>query len=183
MDAFAASFDAGQRAAWASFLGGTNVAVVGPAGCGKSRVLLPCIADARRRYGDAAVLVTAWTWVAAEQIDGRTYHSHLGLSPTESTKERTLEMVMAKPFIRSRLEQSLVVVIDEAFIFPGRHFTQLEFVLRSLSPAHMQGDPWGGRQVVRTFCLSSLFDNTFLSRVSLVATRAPLLRYVTRGIS
>jgi len=61
MDAFLASFDVGQRAAWASFLANTNVGIVDPAGCGKSQVLLPCIADARRRFGDEAVLVMAWT--------------------------------------------------------------------------------------------------------------------------
>jgi len=186
-----ASFDDGQRAAWESFSGTTNVAVVGPAGCGKSQVLLPCIADARLRFGNDAVLVMAWTWVAAEQIDGQSYHSYLGITPVESSKERSLEMVRSKPRICTKLQQSRVVFIDEAFTFPGRHFVQLEYVLRCLSPAHMQGEPWGGRQVIRTLsvvplfasyyfptakppfdlfttCFSALFSGLILTRVCLV---------------
>ncbi|OSX74665.1 hypothetical protein BU14_0275s0024 [Porphyra umbilicalis] len=141
MDPIVASFDQGQRAVWASFLSGTNVAVLGPAGCGKSRVLQPCIAAARRDHGDAAVLVMSWTWAAARLIDGQAYHSHIGASPVELSKERTLEMVMSKPRIRGILERSHVVFIDEAPTFPARHFSLLEFVLRSLSPTHMQGEP------------------------------------------
>ena len=141
MDACVASFDDGQRAVWEFFSGTTNVAVVGPAGCGKSQVLLPCISDARRRFGDDAVLVMAWTWVAAEKIDGQSFHSYLGITPVESSRERSLEMVRSKPGICTKLEQSRVVFIDEAFTFSGSHFVELEYVSRCLSPAHMQGDP------------------------------------------
>ena len=156
-----ASFDDGQRAAWSTFLEGANVAILGAAGCGKSRVLQECIAEARRSYGPKVVLVMAWTWAAAGQIDGVTYHSYFGLSPNETARQQTLEAVMSKTRIRKTLENSRVIVIDEAFIFPGRHFSQLEFVLRSLSPAHLQGEPWGGRQVIRTslwksWCVSLL---------------------------
>jgi len=162
MDPTVASFDSGQRAAWDCFLRGENVAVVGPAGCGKSRVLMPCIAEARRRYGEKAVLVMSWTWTAALQIDGQTYHSYLGASPTDLSKERTLQMIRAKPRIRSNLEQSRVVVIDEAPTFPGRHFVLLEFVLRCLSAAHMQGKPWGGRQVLCKVWVACLFVSGFV---------------------
>jgi len=124
---------------------------VGPAGCGKSRVLLPCISEARRRNGDSAVLVMSWTWAAARKIDGQTYHSYLGITPGDSSKERTLEMVKGKRGIRTILDRSRVIVIDEARTFSGRHFIQLEFFLRSLSAAHMEGESWGGHQVVRTF--------------------------------
>lgn len=150
MDTTVASFDSAQRAVWASFLGGKNVAILGPAGCGKSRVLHPCIAEARRRYGDEAVLIMAWTWAAAYQIGGRSYHSYLGISPTEYSKQRTLEMVRANARIRVNLERSRVVIIDEAPTMTSHHFALLEYVLRSLSPAHMQGTPWGGRQVICT---------------------------------
>lgn len=90
-----------------------------------------------------------------------TYHSYLGLSSNEAARQQALEAVMSKTRIRETLENSRVIVIDEAFIFPGRHFSQLEFVLRSLSPAHLQGEPWGGRQVLRTslwksWCVSLL---------------------------
>jgi len=145
MEAFVASFDGGQRASWESFSGTTNVALVGPAGCGKSQVLLPCIADAHRRFGDDAVLVMAWTWVAAEQINGQSYHSYLGIAPVESSKERSLEMVRSKPRICTKLQQTRIVFIVEALTVPGRHFVQLEYVLRRLSPAHIRGEPWGGR--------------------------------------
>jgi len=138
MSAFVASFDDGKRAARESFSGTTNVAVVGPAGCGKSQVLLPCIADAFRRCSEDAVLVVAWTWVAAEQIDGQSYHSYFGVTPVESSKERTLEMARSKPRICTQLQQSRVVFIDVTFTFPGRHFVQFEYVLLCLSPAHMQ---------------------------------------------
>lgn len=112
MEAFTESFDAGQRAAWAAFLGGCNVAVVGPAGCGKSRVLLPYIADARRRCGYDAVLVMAWTWAAAGQIDGQSYHSYLGISTSDCSQQHTLQIVMSKPRIRAKLEQARLIVID-----------------------------------------------------------------------
>lgn len=145
------TFDSGQRAAWSSFLSGTNVAVMGPAGCGKSRVLEVCIAAARRLHGDSAVLVMSWTWAAAQQIGGRSYHSFLGIGPGDASKEKTLEDVRRKGRIRTTLELARVIVVDEAPTFPARHFTQLEFVLRALSEDCMQGEPWGGRQVLCTF--------------------------------
>jgi len=146
-----ASLDADQKGAWESFLRHDNVAVVGPAGCGKSRVLMPCILDARRRYGERAVLVMSWTWVAAQLIGGRTYHSFLGITPHELSKQRVLQSIMGKARIRSVLQQSRVVVIEEAPTFRSRHFIQLDFVLRNLSAVHMQGRPWGGRQVLSAF--------------------------------
>lgn len=183
------TFDDGQRRAWTAFVAGSNVAVVGPAGCGKSRVLLSCIQEARQRYGTDAVLVMAWTWAAAGQIDGQSYHSHLGISTTDCSKEHTLELLMKKPRLRTRLEQSRVVVVDEAPTFPGRHFTQLEFVLRSLSPAHMQGEPWGGRQVLRTFrpnavvvCLGGYPDRYWSVSCSVAFRGVPFLHLHPRAI-
>jgi len=61
MEASVASFDDGQRAAWSTFLKGANVAILGAAGFGKSRVLQECIAEARRSYGPKVVLVMACT--------------------------------------------------------------------------------------------------------------------------
>lgn len=157
MDRTVTSFDAGQRAAWASFLSGANVAILGPAGCGKSRVLDSCISAARRLHGESAVLVMSWTWAAAMQVGGRSYHSYLGIGPGDCSKEKTLEMVQAKRRIRTNLELARVVIIDEVCIFPARHFTQLEFVLRSLSSADMQGEPWGGRQVLSALSAGGMY--------------------------
>jgi len=79
--------------------------------------------------------------VAAEKIDGQAYHSYLGITPVEFSKVRTLEMMRSKPGICTKMQQSRIVFIDEAFTFPGRHFVQLEYVLRCLSRSHLQGEP------------------------------------------
>lgn len=129
-------------------MSGTNVAILGPAGCGKSRVLELCIVEARRLHGDSAVLVMSWTRAAALQIGGRSYHSFLGIGPGDSSKEKTLEDVRLKRLLRTTLELARVIVVDETPTFPARHFTQLEFMLRALSRDCMQGEPWGGRQVL-----------------------------------
>lgn len=137
MVVFVRTFDDGQRRAWTAVVDGYNVAIVVPAGCAKSRVLLSCIQQARQRYGPDAVLSMAWTWAAAGQIDGQSYHSHLGISTADCSKELTMKLLTKKPRLRTRLRQSRVVVVDEAPNYPGRHCTQREFILRTSSPAHI----------------------------------------------
>lgn len=99
MDAFTDSFDVGQWARWATFVGGCNLAIVGLAGCGKSRTLLSCIAHVRRRYATHAVLFMAWTWAAAVQIVGQSYVSYLGMSTSISSQQQTLAVLMFKPCV------------------------------------------------------------------------------------
>ena len=116
-------------------LAGTNVALVGPAGCGKSVVLRSLVDAGRRRFGRAGVLVLAWAGSAAQLVDGVTVSSMLRTTVGDPSKETILWRILGSPASRDELRAVRMIVIDEAPTIQGRWMDRLEFVLRKVSPS------------------------------------------------
>jgi len=146
--------DAKQSLAVRLVLAGTNVALVGPAGCGKSVVLRSLVDAGRQRFGADAVLVLAWAGSAAQLVGGVTVASVLRTTVGDPSKETILQRVLGDPAARNELRAVRMVVIDEAPTIQGRWLDRLEFVLRRTAPKPaLECSPFGGRSVLGTWRL------------------------------
>jgi len=135
-------------------LTGTIVALVGPAGCGKSVVLRSLVDAGRQRFGADAVLVLAWAGSAAHPVVGVTVASVLRTTVGNSSKETILRQMLGDPVAHNELHAVRRVVIDEAPTIQGRSLDRLEFVLRRLSrKPGLECSPFGGRSVLVKWCL------------------------------
>jgi len=78
--------DTQQSLAVRLVLARTNVALVGPAGCGKSVVLRALVDAGRRRFGHDSVLVLAWAGSATQLVGGLTVSSVLRTTVGDRSK-------------------------------------------------------------------------------------------------
>lgn len=152
----ASRLDTHQRAALRAALNGTNVAVVGPGGSGKSEVLKHAVRCGQRRWGNAAVVVLAWRGSAAHLLRGMTLSSILRVTVGDPSKERIL-LRLCHPRNASLWRELLavrMVVIDEGPTIAGRWLDRLEYVFRMAAPVLQQGRPFGGRVVFGPYPLA-----------------------------
>jgi len=130
-------------------MAGTKVALVGPAGCGKSVVPRAVVDAGRRRFGNRGVLVLAWVGSAAQPVDRATVSSVLRTPVANQSKETILWWRFGNPTARDELRAVRMVVIDEAPTIQGRWKARLEFVLRKVAPSPSRELlPFGGRHVL-----------------------------------
>jgi nucleoside-triphosphatase THEP1 len=159
--------DPSQRAAIDLMERGKNVFLTGDAGTGKSTVITTFLGAALNCDPD----VTATTGVAAlnlrDQFEARSglllpvstiyrwagimLGPRLGESNEDCLSRLRREMVSAPRIARSRarawyrVEHAECLVIDEISMLPGRVFSFLEFLCRSL---RNDDAPWGGLQII-----------------------------------
>lgn len=142
--------DEAQHHAWEAFLDKKNVAVFGRAGCGKSAFLRYCIRHAERVHGPTRVGILAWTTQAAGLIGGETLHKFLRVGIAEVPKDVICAMVQRNVYVRERIKNMKMLIIDELPQIAARWFDILEYVFRQLALLHKQALPWGGCQVLGT---------------------------------
>lgn len=142
--------EADQSRAVRCVLSGTNVAVVGPGGCGKSETLKMVVRLGTERWGEKGVVVLAWSGSAANLVEGRTLASLLQVTVGDPSKESILKRLLEprNKDLWADLMKVLLVVIDEAPTIEGLWFDRLEFVFRMAASVFKQCRPFGGRVVL-----------------------------------
>lgn len=163
MAPFEIELDDSQSFACRALFGGKNVALVGPAGCGKSVVLRAVMTETRRRFGEDAVLALAWSGTAAQLVGGCTVASVLRTTVGDPSKETILRRVTGDRHSLNMVKKAKVVVIDEAPTIEGRWMDRLEYVLRRTAPTLIdECKPFGGRRVLGKLFLVFPFLVCFL---------------------
>lgn len=140
-----------QRALVDLILSGRNVFYTGSAGCGKSTVLKAFVKELKDR--GKTVNIIAPTGRAALDINGSTFWTYAGWTPLHMKRElKKLKEAAHGKFVRKRLRETDVLVIDEISMVENHHFERLNVIMKEA-----RGDPeraFGGVQLVVTgdFC-------------------------------
>lgn len=149
----AVTLDGHQSRAVSMVFSGMNVAVVGPAGGGKSETLKAVVRRGKDKWGEKGVVVLAWSGSAANLVEGRTLASFLTVTVGDPSKESILKRLLEprNRVIWSGILAVRLIVIDEAPTIEGRWFDRLEYVFRMAASVFNQCLPFGGRAVFGTF--------------------------------
>lgn len=122
---------------------GHNVFLTGAAGSGKTYVLNQYIEFLKKKNIDVAV--TASTGVAASHINGMTLNAWAGIGIHERLSSTDIEDILKRAYLRRRLLQTKVLIIDEVSMLPGYSLEMVDKVLRTFKN---NDQPFGGTQVV-----------------------------------
>ena len=122
---------------------GTNVFLTGAAGSGKTYVLREYI-DYLRKH-DVDVGITASTGIAATHMGGMTIHAWSGIGIKDKLSASDVDDIVEKSYLRGRLKNTNVLVIDEVSML---HHFRLDLVDAVLKRARQSDLPFGGAQVV-----------------------------------
>lgn len=152
-----------QVAALSHILDGHNVALLGPAGTGKSVVIGAAVAALRDAYapragdGDSGVAVTATTGAAAWNVRGQTVHRFTGVhrgiprDGDDYAYDRSLARAITdcvRYGAAKRLRDTRVLIVDEVSMLDPEHLDAIDAVARRVREC--MDKPFGGIQVV--FC-------------------------------
>lgn len=134
-------------------LSGRNVFYTGSAGCGKSTVLKAFVKRLKEHPArPKRVDIIAPTGRAALDINGSTFWSYAGWTPDHMKKPvKDLRKAAHAKFVKKRLRETDVLVIDEVSMMENHHFERLNQVMKE---ARDNERPFGGVQLVVTgdFC-------------------------------
>jgi hypothetical protein len=122
---------------------GRNVFLTGSAGTGKTYLLNQYIEYLRNRKITPVVL--APTGIAASHINGMTIHSFFGLGVKEKVNDGLIKFLIKQKFIKNRLNQLEVLIIDEVSMISPDLFETIDRILRKFKKSER---PFGGVQVV-----------------------------------
>ena len=129
---------------------GRNVFYTGSAGCGKSTVLKAFVKELREMGKD--VRIVAPTGKAALEVNGTTYFTFAGWTPTHF-KKPLLELKKGahQKFVYKRMNDVSVLIIDEISMLENHIFERLNEIMKEARGSH---DAFGGVQLVVTgdFC-------------------------------
>ena len=124
---------------------GHNVFVTGAAGSGKTYLLNQYIKYLRDSGADVGV--TASTGIAATHMGGMTIHAWSGIGVRDRLTEYDLDDLESRSYLRKRLLEASVLIIDEVSMLHHFRLDMIEKVLRSIRRID---EPFGGLQVI--FC-------------------------------
>jgi hypothetical protein len=124
---------------------GVNVFLTGPAGSGKTHVLRQYIEYLKGLGVDLGI--TASTGIAATHMGGVTIHSWSGIGIKDYLSENDIDEISEKQYVKSRVKDAKVLVIDEVSML---HHFRLDLVDAVLKRVKNSIEPFGGMQVV--FC-------------------------------
>lgn len=134
-------------------LSGRNVFYTGSAGCGKSTVLKAFVKRLKEHpTRPKKVDIIAPTGRAALDINGSTFWTYAGWTPDHMKRPvQDLRKAAHGKFVKKRLRETDVLVIDEVSMMENHHFERLNQVMKE---ARGNNRPFGGVQLVVTgdFC-------------------------------
>ena len=122
---------------------GYNVFLTGAPGAGKTFLVNKYI-DYLRKEG-VGVSITASTGIAATHMGGTTLHSWSGMGIREDLAERDIELIANKGYLRRKIKETDVLIIDEISMIKP---TQFDAVNKICQYARRSSRPFGGIQVV-----------------------------------
>jgi len=127
--------------------GGANCFFTGPAGVGKSYLLVYTIQKLKERWpGANEVAVTAPTGIAASHVNGVTIHSFGGIGLGKGSSDALLQKVQSNPAAAARWIAVKALVIDEISMLDSKLFDTLDFIARNVRGRLLE--PFGGIQLV-----------------------------------
>jgi len=129
---------------------GYNVFLTGAPGSGKTHLLNRYISYLKAE--GVKMGITASTGIAATHLDGITIHSWSGLGIKEELTERDLKDLLDTPYLKKRITNTDVLIIDEVSML---HDYQFDFVNRICRAFRNDPRPFGGIQVV---CAGDFFQ-------------------------
>jgi ATP-dependent exoDNAse (exonuclease V) alpha subunit len=134
-----------QEKALAILKAGKNVFLTGSAGAGKTYVLNQYIDYLKDR--DVQVAVTASTGIAATHMNGMTIHAWSGIGVKESLQSKDLAAMKEKKYLKDKLQEVQVLIIDEISMLHKQQLDMVNLVLKNFKANNL---PFGGVQVVFT---------------------------------
>ncbi|MGI9525839.1 MAG: helix-turn-helix domain-containing protein [Weeksellaceae bacterium] len=132
-----------QDKALAILKSGHNVFLTGSAGTGKTYVLNKYIEYLQDR--SIPVAITASTGIAATHIGGMTIHAWSGIGIKDHISLRKLQSLREKKYMRKKMDEVKVLIIDEISMLHQKQFTMVDEVLQYFKENNL---PFGGIQVV-----------------------------------
>lgn len=122
---------------------GASVFLTGEPGSGKTHLINTYVRYLRERGIEPAI--TASTGIAATHISGRTIHSWSGIGIKRSLFKNDLEKLFHNRFVRRRIEQAKILIIEEISMLSASALAMVDTVCRMI-----RGDeqPFGGLQTV-----------------------------------
>ena len=124
---------------------GENVFLTGAPGAGKTYLLNEYIRYLQSH--NVEVATTAYTGIAASHLSGRTLHSWAGLSFGIITPEQERERIHANEFLKARICDAKVLIIDEISMLHPAEFDRVDFICKT---ARGSVEPFGGLQLICT---------------------------------
>jgi hypothetical protein len=124
---------------------GKSAFITGAAGSGKTHLLREYISYLENH--DVPVGIAASTGIAATHMGGTTIHSWAGIGVRDRLTDSDVTEIAEKSYLRSRFQNTRVLIIDEVSML---HHFRLDLVDRVLRAARDIDLPFGGIQVV--FC-------------------------------
>jgi predicted AAA+ superfamily ATPase len=140
---------------------GKNVFLTGPAGSGKTFVLNQYIAYLKEHR--VPVGITASTGIAATHMGGVTIHSWAGIGVRDDLTEYDIEQIAEKSYVRKRIEETQVLIIDEVSMLHGFRLDLVERVVRYIKSTRKNAQSfavWGnaGSIVWRFFSITANYS-------------------------
>ncbi|MDO5654949.1 MAG: AAA family ATPase [Flavobacteriaceae bacterium] len=132
-----------QEKALAILKSGKNVFLTGSAGTGKTFVLNQYINYLKER--EVPVAITASTGIAATHMNGMTIHAWSGIGVKNTMTLRNLQNLRVKKYMRDKMDQVAVLIIDEISMLHLNQFGMVDEVLQYFKGNNL---PFGGIQVV-----------------------------------
>jgi ATP-dependent DNA helicase PIF1 len=120
---------------------GSNVLVLGSAGCGKSTV----IKEIKREFKSRNVHVTSTTGISAYNIEGITLHSFMGFGTGEGSITTLHSKIKRRKGCIQRIRDTHTLIIDEISMLSAELFEKVDALLRGIRCNPL---PFGGIQVI-----------------------------------
>ncbi|MCX6791368.1 MAG: AAA family ATPase [Candidatus Gribaldobacteria bacterium] len=122
---------------------GVNVFLTGEPGSGKTHTVNQ-YADYLREH-NVAPAITASTGIAATHLNGLTIHSWAGIGIKDHLSQGDLEQIAKVAYIRKRVNNAQVLIIDEISMLEAGTFSLVNSVCQTIRQSQ---EPFGGLQVV-----------------------------------
>lgn len=122
---------------------GKNVFLTGPAGSGKTYLLIKYV-DFLKKNGIKAA-ITASTGIAATHLNGRTIHSWCGMGIKEHLDRRQLDELRGNDKVAERVKAAEVLIIDEISMLNADRLDLVNNICQSI---RQNLRPFGGLQVI-----------------------------------